>query len=1334
MKKPTTLLLSLLLSITCVFGINVERGKTITFSMKDNINLPTYSWPSTLISYSLNFSEGVSGESDLILTDNLTGETVPFQFTNVIKRGGKIYSADINFITHLPSGGKFSYSLKTGKSDSSHNQTGLFVEKKQDGVRASNNLISFFLPNSPSESMLFKVNDLSGPAEGVAYLNCGQRKLISAKVSQIESGAIISSYKIDCTFDNNGTYSISLKLVKDYSFVIIDEEISGFEANENVSMDMVWNHWEGKWRFSTMWDRVVRPNNNWHEIDKPIYTSYSKEDPFWTGHGTIEDPSDKMLFRLASFGGNSVREQTPLISFWGDSSRELGVFVYDHNKWDDRKYGVWQQEPDISIYFRYKDKQLYYIFPLVSGSRSSAVAVYDKNAGESACARFGVALDALGDRRFKSNSVIFRYANLLHSWYGLLNLNMVKDWVLEYPEYGKRAEFAFSSNLDRMDSRRFVKEMKSSPMAYYMLGLNAFPGIHSIEHRGYYGKLVQSYQEYYSELTPEELARTEALLLLAGYVNMTEAMNAIRTCIAGTANMAADGWSVPSFCAAMFPEHPMAQTWSRFFEKSLELYGLFYTRPEVQTYGSKGGRWAESLGIYNWAYLKPTITGNIALVSVGQDNCFANPYMVSRAEWMRDMLTAPVVVKRKHETEAYPQRVYTAHGAHSGGRFVEQFAAVYEIGKFIENYEPIIAENMYWCGKIGACQEGKQGDSNWGPVFSSVYDTKNNGTNPHLTSVKYTGHGIVLRSGVDTSEELSIHLEQVDKGPNYRWGNQGDGNSGGIYFYAGGKIWSGHENESAGDHSQNDLDNVCNFGVMKDGRFQTIGYNELKRPLFNLDVAQFAEVVSVDKPGMSSWPEYESRSIMLVGTDYFLIFDQTGTNWRANNRFAWFVNKEDALPNIIFFGAQARRDHWTTSSTFSSRGFYRDAIGSQLTLVTHKSDIRPLGGTLVRPQILPDDSIFEFVPSNRTLQTQGVQEIQTSNSRDIIFRDRDYIDCTKQLYSFKGNAGVARRMNDGTIQLVIFKGSHISLGKVSLSVESDSDCAVAMSFKGGSYALGKFDNYGNSKLSVKGLSGGKFYIDGAEVEVLGESISLAKGSHSIEYTIGAPIPMSSEIVATEDIKGATKITISRPLNVDTVIIELSSDGGKNWDEIARTKDKEFTVSLKKKGKYHVRAISLNGETRAVFAQEYPLYLNSSVPNTPDGLRLKLSDSKVSISWGKVLGVNSYRLFRKKNSEKNWTKVYEGSLNFWEDNLPEVVRCDRYPSNITTYKNTKGFYQYYVISVNGRGQSKPSRIINTNPSSWANWYPHTELKFKRRSAFWMPPYVYEEQMPPIYYPD
>lgn len=87
---------------------------------------------------------------------------------------------------------------------------------------------------------------------------------------------------------------------------------------------------------------------------------------------------------------------------------------------------------------------------------------------------------------------------------------------------------------------------------------------------------------------------------------------------------------------------------------------------------------------------------------------------------------------------------------------------------------------------------------------------------------------------------------------------------------------------------------------MKNGEFRTIGMNELTAPLYDLGVAQFAELLPATGKDLYSWPEYQSRSILLVGTDYYLIFDETGTNWRAAHRFSWFTGKGFEYPQITF--------------------------------------------------------------------------------------------------------------------------------------------------------------------------------------------------------------------------------------------------------------------------------------------------------------------------------------------------------------------------------------------------------------------------------------------------
>src|SRR5690606_11705791 len=106
------------------------------------------------------------------------------------------------------------------------------------------------------------------------------------------------------------------------------------------------------------------------------------------------------------------------------------------------------------------------------------------------------------------------------------------------------------------------------------------------------------------------------------------------------------------------------------------------------------------------------------------------------------------------------------------------------------------------------------------------YDT---GTPPDLKSAKYTGYGIILRAGVGTEDELSVHLSQIDKGPNYRWGNVAQGGTGTIYFYANGKSFSHNGSEDAGDRRVQDTDLITNFGVFKDGTFKGIGQNVLNK-------------------------------------------------------------------------------------------------------------------------------------------------------------------------------------------------------------------------------------------------------------------------------------------------------------------------------------------------------------------------------------------------------------------------------------------------------------------------------------------------------------------------
>lgn len=1318
---------------------NLSKENPVQFSRKDCINLSIYDWPRTLLSYPIHFAETLKSESELDLFDNKQKKSVPFQLSDKVIRDGKLESAVINFFTALPSGGDFDYTLYVRKSGTARQDSPVTILKQKTTWLISDGNFGVEIPAGG----IYQMDAIPAPVisildkqqkTGNNKLYPGRLAVKEIKTTVLESGDLFAECGILYTLNNNASYYAKVKIVQGYPFVILDEQMENISKQDEVFVDMEWSDFHPTHRYGN-WDRQKEVSiNGGLPIDQPIYTSWCQEDPHWTGMGWIEEPAKQMLYRLLPFGGNSTREQVPAISFWETQkgAKELGVFVYDHNRWNDRQYGIWQPTPDLSVYFRYDNRKLYFKYPLCSGSRSTALTFYSIEEKQGAVDKFNKAIDEISARGGSDHSdeMGFRYAMLLHRQYALLSLNKVKDWVLEYPVNAKHPDTPFTGKAQSPTAEEFYRQITTSPMTYYMTGLNGFPGIHSISHRPLFGSWVEDYLALYKQLTEQQKKTVDGLLLISAYVNTLEAMNTIRTSLAGTANMAADGWAVPGQMAFLYPEHPMAKEWADFFEKTLEIYGIFYTRPEVPTFESNGGRWVESLGIYNWAFLRPTSATNIALKVFDGKNRFAGKYMAQRGQWMLDMMTAPVLYKNK-----IPERGYPPHGAHGGGRFVPRYAQVYQLADWMQYYNPLLAEHLYWTGAMGPGVETKDIHTNWSNVHKQQYPGNNLGTNPHLRSKKYTGHGIVLRAGVNTEEELSIHLNQLDKGPNYRWGHQGQGNSGGLYFYAKGKIYTGHENEAAGDHMQNNLDGVTNFGVMKNGAFCNLGMNELVAPLYDLDIVQLAELRSATGENSFAWPEYLSRSVMLVGTDYFLLYDQTGTNWRAGARFSWFVQKQDEFPQIVFFGKKAANANWAKGETNHSKGFYRDADGSLLTLVSHKQgEVTVQKGKAVNPALLKGTNIYEFVPEEKDAPT-NVLHIKAPHSMDIIFRDGTEINHRTEKETFIGEAGVIRRMDDGTLQLALMKGRSLSADGFSIEL-SETGTAIAMTRTSVNTCKGRYKSDGKAKLTLKGLAGGKLYIDGIACQGTTD-ISLPEGEHTIEYAREVT-PMPTYITDTEYTTNGALIYLNIPASAPKVRIEISEDNAKTWKAVGTTGKSIYKLAPQPVGKIHVRAISLNGKRTADFAQEYPVYTTSRPPHYPEGLHLTLDNNQVSLSWGKVLGTQTYRLYRRKAGDTTFTLLYEGKANEYTDaTATGVVKSCPYPGkqdNANFKSDAFTVYEYAVTAGNGYGESLKSPVADTHPASWANWYPDTELRYKRTSAFWMEPYVPAAMTPEKYYPN
>jgi len=1344
-----------------------DAQKGIKFEMQDVLNNAMYQWPKTLLTYPISFETDIN-PNELILTDKLNNKNVPFQLSDVKESNGNLLSAKINFLAELPTGGKFSFLLqkKAGQSNVlpslplAFNNNGDFIEIGTDSLKIR-------LPKDGS----FNSNESLGP---IIAINNGQgwignnklispiKKILSVKGSLIEKGDLFIEYELTYLLEGNAEYKTTTKLISGYPFVIFEENIQGLTKDDNIKFEFAWSNFNPDKRWANQFDRSSDFNEASMPIDKPVNTNYIQEDPHWTGSGTIEDPAKEMLFYLLPFAGNAVREQSPHLTFFesGKNGRELGVFVYDFNKWNGHDYGIWQATQTLAVKFRFTNNVLYWKYPLSAGTRSTAIQLLPTAYCDLQTKMIRSKLNFQTAKLLKSGSkrdvadMQFRYTEILERQYTSLNLNKVKDWQLSYDIKYKRPEnpFAGEPQKEKLTADEFYERVLNSSINFYPFGVNNSPGVHAIEHRFVGAYIIEQYLRLYQQLSPEQRQKVEALMLLSAYINSQEDMNAIRNCLSGTANMAADGWTVPAMMAFLFPEHPQAKEWLDYYQKEIEINGLFYTRPEVKANQSKGGRWLESLATYNWAYLRPTAFANISGVLFDGKNRYATPYNVAKAQWMSNVVTAPVLVNSRNAdlkvniepslaNQFHFERRYPAHGAHGGGITQPPYLSTWQLGNWLKYYDPIAAENLFWLGapKYDFEDDGKH--SNWSAITKKMYDTINSGTNPHLKTSKYTGQGIILRAGVGTDDELSIHLNQIDKGPNYRWGTQGHGGSGSVYYYAAGKIYSGHQNEANGDHSQNNTDGVCNLGFMKNNTFTNIGANELTAPLFDLGITQFGQLLSSKDKKPYAWPEYLSRSALAVGTDYFLLIDENDTKFRAQHRFAWFVAKNYKFPKI-FFLSEDGNGRYSTAQTLTSRGFYKDAMGESIALITHKQDVAVTSSDVRTNELLTGEPIFDTKPKKNKSLPKGVFEVSTANSNDVVFYNEEgtVLDNSKQ--HLKGKTGLIRINKDGSQSLSIIYGSLIGSDKLKFSFNHNQlGWSANLAYDG--EINGKCKLLKSTTVIIEGsISGKKFYLNGNELASINSDknflINIPQGDYYWEISSKGGTPQSPSIIRTEYLKKSVKVYFSKSANSTSTRIEISKDGGKTWSKEGDTKESSFDIANSSDTKkIHVKSIAI-GTKESLPSDEYPIYFEQDKPHFPEGLQLKLHTNTVDITWGKVLGVTKYKLYRKKKGEATYKLIYEGLDNSFTDaNAIGVIPAYSLPGELENRDKEAvptAIYEYAVASVNGLGEGKMGLSENTSPSNWLNWYPNTPLKFKRQSAFWLPPYVSELEVPDEYYPE
>lgn len=394
--------------------------------------------------------------------------------------------------------------------------------------------------------------------------------------------------------------------------------------------------------------------------------------------------------------------------------------------------------------------------------------------------------------------------------------------------------------------------------------------------------------------------------------------------------------------------------------------------------------------------------------------------------------------------------------------------------------------------------------------------------------------------------------------------------------------------------------------------------------------------------------------------------------------------------------------------------------------------------------LLGTEEVADFIPAKEGAYPEGVIGIRAPQSEDLVFRAGKTLEYLTEQEDFEGKAGVIRRMKDGSLQLALIRGTKIAADGLGLSMEAGDEVAIALTRAVDETLFGTFKALKVTKVTLTGVTPkGTFYIDGVAQPVrvkAGQAVlTLPAGQHSLEYTAGKAMPLPAEITDVEYEKNHFLIYWQNPNRLKSVRLEVSVDGGKHWETVTTTLHSPYKLSKDGyKDKIHIRAVAMNGKRAASSAKEYPVYVTGEAPHYPEGIWMKLDDNQVEISWGKVLGVQKYRLYRRVKGEQEFRLIYEGKANCFVDKTAAgVCKAFAMPGSLDNrLQDRHGLkvYEYAVASVNGNGEGALSPVENTDPASWKNWYPAVTLKFKRQSAFWMPPYMSANMSPEKYYPD
>ena len=1105
---------------------------------------------------------------------------------------------------------------------------------------------------------LYRVVLKSG--EVFSYEVCTKLALLREEENFID-GQVENIITKTLIFEGDRKYEFTLKLKRSLDYLEIYEHMEGFSEAE-AELKISWENFCPRFRYTL--DRGTEP------VD-----AYLKQDGAFP-------------FYINPFAPRASFWDQRYVSYW-DKKRSVwqGLCLHDLSAFDDGEYALWASNNTLA--FSLFENKI--IAPIRQGKRAF-MHIF----------RYGDDLKEIG-------SLYFRY-------YSIVSLDKVKDYVLNwdsdknaYPKYFKQTgncEWGGFYN-DYIGDEATPEDMMNI-LDRDSVQIGNIEQIAPVSARAYRGSWAETFDRTASKLNDDQFSRVKAAMAFVCYTFADENYYPIENMLAGHPNFLTDILgTIGVFAAILGKEHPMYEKWLEYYEIGLARNFKYHIRPALKD--SLGGRWTENVGCYMFGMLHCIITDCNLIYRL----CNRNPILYPHAKALYEFL-----VNQQTPENAEGRRVYMPQGAHSatgefGGSLGHGYSlCLMQLADMLKFYEPLCAEYLLYNFRDQNNFDAALDLGEIKGVNYRRYAKNDGGTPPDLTSAKYTGQGFLLRDHAgNAAQEMCVFLQQIDEGPNYRWGRAAQGGCGEIYYYANRKKYTDHAPEDVGDENRGDVQSCTNFGVLVGHEFRSVGRNELNEPLIDFDFIKYARV----NAGEYSYPYYKYRSVMMVENRYIAVYDAVG-DARQRGRFVWSQSESGDFPKIWNLcpgvngvAEQSGLPVDVVSSQYSSKykpskQMVYDGWGDFFTVVSHLRDYN-------------DEPLLKTVK-----KSEGGAEIVFPLHKEYVFDASVRTETSGKDYSFDGYVGYAANVK-GEVRLAVFDGKEVFCDGFGIRIPYDKKVRHAMSaLRNAEGISGRvvFQSGGCVSIIAGRDVRSKIWLDGEEI-----SFSYEDGAYRFEIPKGEHSYQISEFPVLQ------KVRIDRA-NVRKEGFDLYWDeinGADGYDIFLGTNAKEFKFIGNVKaetgensysfngladGKYFVKICAVKGERKGEHSHPYPVYVNKEIPHCPEGLRIEEREGGYKASWGAVLGAGSYRLYQK-NGKHNKV-VYEGKLR--------SVRVDE--------------GEYFVTAINGNGESLPSEV-RTTYSRLAKWDHHPEKKFIRDtrsnehgySGF---DYVNNQQKPVLKYDD